>query len=49
MERSYVLSFPLEAESEHEAMIAGSEITPSSLAQFKNVRWISSGVTYWED
>jgi hypothetical protein len=30
-------------------MIAGSDITLSSLAQFKNVRWISSGVTYWED
>ena len=43
------VSFPIDAESEREAMVAGSEITLSALAGFQNVRWVSSGVTYWAD
>jgi hypothetical protein len=44
-----IVSFLLDATTEREALIAGSELTLSALAGFHSVRWVSSGVTYWQD
>jgi hypothetical protein len=44
-----VVSFALDAESEREAMQAGSNITLSALSGFAEVRWVAGGVTFWVD
>jgi phosphoribosylanthranilate isomerase len=47
-EGQVAVSFLLDAESEREALVRGSEITLAALAPFTAVRWVSSGVTYWD-
>jgi hypothetical protein len=42
-----IVSFLLDAESERDALRAGSELTLSTLAGIHSVRWVASGVSYW--
>lgn len=46
-EGQIAVSLLVDADSELEALVSGSDITLAALASFAAVSWVSSGVTHW--
>ena len=43
------VSFLLDAATERDALLTGSEMTLSALENFQHIRWTSMGITYWQE